>query len=268
MLKQFLLTTLLLWLSLQAATAAPLCPPKPVKLDFLELGIYYKSERGVAAGNGIDRDLVDELSRRSGCAFDARVQPRARTLIELKAGRTDMATATLNTPERENYLWLFPYVRSHHIILLGQAAPASVTSLADFQNASSLKFGVIRGFMHSAFYDPLILAWSKEGRVKVYVDEAHLIDGLLRGEVAAVTSYHGVFQFYLDGKLNTDTVRVVDWDKDNLQAVGHLGLSKVNFSQAEALEWGMLLKAIQQDGTLLKIFRKYVNAQEALRMLP
>ncbi|MFZ6745513.1 substrate-binding periplasmic protein [Undibacterium sp. JH2W] len=255
-------------LACNIATAAPKCPPNPIKLDFIELGIYFKSERGVAAGNGIDRDLVDELSKRSGCVFDARMQARARSLIEIKAGRTDMMMATLSTPEREEYLWLFPYVRSHHIVLLGPAAPATMQTLAQFQAASTLKFGAIRGFMHSAFYDPLITAWTQADRIRFYVDEAHLINALIKGEVAAVTSYQGAFQFYIDSKINPNTVRVVDWDAGNLQAVGNLAISKARFSQAEAHEWGMLLKAIQQDGTLLKIYRKYVDAREAQNMLP
>ncbi|MFZ6676610.1 substrate-binding periplasmic protein [Undibacterium sp. Tian12W] len=249
-------------------TAAPKCPSQPVKLDFIELGIYFKSERGIAAGNGIDRDLVDELSRRSGCVFDAKVQPRARTWIELKAGRIDMMTATLSAPEREEQLWLFPYVRSHHIILLGPSAPTTLHTLEQFQAARSLKFGVIRGFVHSPFYDPLIAAWTQENRVRVYADEAHLINALMQGEVAAVTTYPGVFQFYINARVNPNSVRMADWDKSNLQAVGNLGISKARFSHAEAHEWGMLIKAIQQDGTLLKIYRKYVGAHEAQNMLP
>lgn len=250
------------------ASAAPKCPSQPIKLDLLELGIFFKSERGKAAGNGIDRDLVDELSKRSGCAFDAKVQPRARTWIEIKAGRIDMMTATLSTPEREEFLWLFPYVRAHHIILLGPSAPSTLHTLAQFQKASSLKFGVIRGFAHSAFYDPLIAAWMQEDRVRVYPDEAHLINALIQGEVAAVTSYPGVFQFYINAKVNPNSVRMVDWDKGNLQVLGNFGISKARFSEAEAHEWGMLIKAIQLDGTLLKIYRKYVGAREAHNMLP
>lgn len=250
------------------ALAAPKCPPQPIKLDFLELGIYFKSERGIAAGNGIDRDLVDELSKRSGCAFDAKVQPRARTWIELEAGRVDMMTATLRTPEREEFLWLFPYVRSHHIILLGPSAPSTLHTLAQFQKARSLKFGVIRGFAHGAFYAPLIAAWTQEDRVRVYPDEAHLINALIQGEVAAVTSYPGAFQFYINANINPNSVRMVDWDKGNLQVLGNLGISKAHFSQVEAHKWGMLIKAMQRDGTLLKIYRKYVGAHEAQKMLP
>jgi len=269
MLNRYFLACLLpFFLASNMAAATPKCPPHPIRLDFLELGIYYKSERGVAAGNGIDRDLVDELSKRSGCVFNAKVQPRARSWIELKAGRIDMMTATLSTPEREEFLWLFPYVRTHHIILLGPSAPSTLHTLAQFQAARSLKFGVIRGFAHSAFYDPLIAEWTKEDRVRVYVDEAHLINALIQGEVAAATSYPGVFQFYINAKVNPNSVRMVDWDKGNLQVLGNFAISKANFSKDEAHEWGMLIKAIQQDGTLLKIYRKYVGAHEAHNMLP
>ncbi len=269
MLNRYLPACLLpFWFVCNMVTAAPKCPPQPVKLGFMELGIYFKSERGIAAGNGIDRDLVDELSKRSGCAFDAKVQPRARTWIELKADRIDMMTATLSTPEREELLWLFPYVRSHHIVLLGPSAPTGLRTLEQFQAARSLKFGVIRGFAHSAFYDPLIAAWTQEGWVKVYADEAHLINALILGEVAAVTSYPGVFQFYINARVNPNSVRMEDWHKSNLQVLGNFGISKARFSQAEAHEWGMLIKAMQQDGTLLKIYRKYVSAHEAQNMLP
>ncbi|BBB68868.1 hypothetical protein UNDYM_4615 [Undibacterium sp. YM2] len=269
MFKRFTFLTFFLYsLCLGVACAAPKCPSETIKVDLLELGIFFKSERGIAAGNGIDRDLVDELSKRSGCKFEAKVQARARTWVELKAGRKDMTMAALSSPEREEYLWSFPYVRMHHIVLLGPATPSSINTLEEFQGASTLKFGVIRGFRHSAFYDPLIAAWTQADRVKVYVDEAHLINALIQGEIAAATSYPGVFQFYIDTKTAPTTVRVLDWDKDNLQAIGNISFSKARFSQAEAQEWGLLIKAMQHDGTLLKIYRKYVGPAEAQNMLP
>jgi polar amino acid transport system substrate-binding protein len=255
------------WLCAGSVLAGPHCPQTPVRVDFLEFGVFYKSTRN-AMGTGIDRDLVDELSKRSGCSFDGKVQARARTWLELKAGNVDMTTSGVRTEEREAFFWFLPYHRTHHVVLLGSAAPPSVNTLAEFEANPTLKVGVVRGFKHSSFYDPLIAKWAQAGRVIEHVDEALLMGALQRGEVAAVVSSAGVYHLYTNAETGPHKLRVMDWDPGNMQVIGNLVLSKARFDQAEATKWGLLLKDMQRDGSLLRIFRKYVSAEEAQSMLP
>ncbi len=250
------------------ALAGPICPPMPIRLDYFEFGLFYSSAGGTRAGDGIDSAIVEELARRSGCSFDAQLQARARTWIELQSGRLDMTVSGLRTNERDSFAWFLPYTRLQHSVLLGPSAPASVATLEQFQSAPTLKFGVVRGFRHSTFYDPLIEQWKLAGRVIEYVDEALLVAALQRGDVAAMLSYPAVYRRYLSADEASLKIRVRDWDSDTIGINGHLVLSKERFSRTEMLKWEQLLKDMRRDGTLLKVFRKYLSAEEAVRMLP
>ncbi|MBY0237493.1 MAG: ABC transporter substrate-binding protein, partial [Burkholderiaceae bacterium] len=75
-------------LTLAANAAAISCPDKPIKLAFYHYGLlYFESPAGQA--RGIDRDLVDVLTQRSGCKFQTVVQTRARIWMDLEAGWLD-----------------------------------------------------------------------------------------------------------------------------------------------------------------------------------
>lgn len=248
--------------------AAPTCPAEPIKLALFEFGVFHKELRGTNAGVGIDDDIVAELSRRSGCKFDVSLQARARTWIELKLGRWDMTVSGIRTEERDEFFWFIPYVQLRHSVLLGSGAPSSIQSLADFQLSKTLKFGVVRGFKHNLFYDARILKWQQSGRVEEYVDEPSLLDGLKRGEVAAMLSYPAVFRSYLQPEdFSPKLIRSTDWNPGDGNIKGCLVLSKKNFSKEAFFEWGKLIKEMKDDGTLLRIFRKYLNEKEASSML-
>jgi polar amino acid transport system substrate-binding protein len=248
--------------------AAPTCPAEPIKLALFEFGVFHKELRGTNAGVGIDDDIVAELSRRSGCKFEVSLQARARTWIELKLGRWDMTVSGVRTDERDEFFWFVPYYQLRHSVLLGSGAPPSMHSLADFQLSKTLKFGVVRSFKHNLFYDALISKWQQNGRIEEYVDEPSLLDGLKRGEVAAMLSYPAVFRSYLQPEdLSPKLIRSVDWNPGEGNIKGSLVLSKRNFSKESFAEWEKLIKEMKDDGTLIRIFRKYLNEKEALNML-
>lgn len=251
-----------------AAFAGPRCPPVPIKVGYLEFGVFYRSIPGANTGTGIDRDLIDELSKRSGCRFESQAMPRARLWIELQAGRTHMAPSGIRTPIRDAYYWFLPYQRTHQVVLLGPGAPSTVTTPAEFQSVAHLKFGVVRGYVHSSFYEPLIAEWKQAGRVVEYVDQSQLIDALRHGEIAAVVSSSGAYRLDLAVDADMKDIRILDWDPDNIKVVGNLMLSKARFDKAEAEKWAQLVADMRRDGTLLRIFRKYVLPDEAANMLP
>ncbi|MCX8027331.1 MAG: transporter substrate-binding domain-containing protein [Thermodesulfovibrionales bacterium] len=67
--------------------AAPLdCINNPIKLAFYEYGYFYYDD-----GKGIDRDIVDDIAKLSGCKFQIEVMTRARIWAELKKGSLDMS---------------------------------------------------------------------------------------------------------------------------------------------------------------------------------
>ncbi len=250
-----------------AAQAAPHCRPAPIRLDYLELGWFYASTAS-PKGKGIDYDLVQELARRSGCAFNARLRVRAQTWNRLKDGQVDMTVNGIRSDVRAELAWFLPYVRVYHEVLLGKGAPATIRSLADFEAAPGLKFGVVRGYRHNPFYDALLAKWRAAGRVLEYSDEAALIVAVRHGEVAAMLSYPATYQYYLSAGQVRRELRVASWNPAFDYVTLNLVISKNMMGQQEAEQWHELLRTMRQDGTLLRIFQRYLNPQDARTMLP
>lgn len=84
---------------------APLCradeaPPLRVMTD---LWPPFRMVREDGQLQGLDIDLLNELSRRTGMRFDVQRAPWARGLAALEQGTADMMTGLAKTPERERY---------------------------------------------------------------------------------------------------------------------------------------------------------------------
>lgn len=261
------LTLLALSLPAAAAAAGPQCPAAPIQVEHLEIGLFYSSEPG-KAGKGIDHDLIRELAKRSGCAMHSSLEVRARTWAKLKDGQAGMTINGIRTPERDGFAWFYPYTRVYHQVLLGKGAPAALRTQADFEAAAALKFGVVRSYKHNPYYDPLLQTWAKAGRVTEYANETELLAALRRGEVAAVLSYPATYRHYLTPEQLRREVRLTSWDPVYSYVPLNLVVSKHRFSAVEAAKWGKLLEAVQKDGTLLRIFEKYLGPDEARLMLP
>lgn len=250
-----------------SAHAGPRCPAAPIRLDHLELGLFYASA-APPASRGIDHELVQELARRSGCAIDARLVVRDQTWNRLRDGQADMTVNGIRSDARAEFAWFVPYVRVYHEVLLGKGAPPALRSLADFEAAPGLAFGVVRGYRHNPFYDSLLAKWRSAGRVREYPDEAALIAALRRGEVAAMLSYPATYHYYLSKEQVRREVRVASWNPAFDYVTLNLVISKKMMGHAEAQQWQELLRTMRQDGTLLRIFQHYLDAQEARTMLP
>ena len=72
--------TVRLWVALSfvlmSTTYASEHPPcqKPISFALYEMGFFFES----AGNSGIDKDIAEELARRSGCPFTLSLKPRAR----------------------------------------------------------------------------------------------------------------------------------------------------------------------------------------------
>ena len=94
-----LIATLLATMTAIAAAAPFDCDSKPIRLAFYETGSFYFFENGRATGS--DKDIVEELTKRSGCRFDTQLVMRARIWADLASGDLDMSVSGIQTPERD-----------------------------------------------------------------------------------------------------------------------------------------------------------------------
>ena len=158
---------------LQAAEPAPLLvmtdlwPPFRVLDDSGEL-------------RGLDIDLLEQLSERTGLRFEILRAPWARGLAALQQGKADLMTGLAKTSEREAYVRYLPrpyYACAPRFYTIPQRASA----LHSYAQLSGLNVGQVLG---SAYFEPFD---SDQNLRKTAVNnEAQLLGMLARGRLGAV----------------------------------------------------------------------------------
>ncbi len=264
--KKMLLLRHLSWIcffcttSLLQAQNLPDCPPRPIVLAFQELGQFYRN------GAGLDKDMVDELAARSGCKFETPVLPRARTWQEIEAGRVDMTLSAIKTPERAEKFWFFPYLQARLVVIIHKDKAVNVQTQEDFLNQPDLHLGVVRS-THQGYVEDFVQQLRKLGRVVDVNDSERLYAMLEARRFDAVIGIPLIYSAYLDPAQFDNKYRVMDWGPEHLKGYAQLVITKKNFNEAQAQRWNQLLRAMINDGTMLRMLKKYINASEAEKML-
>lgn len=250
-------------LSLPASPApTELYCSRPLRVALFEFGLMYRQ----ATADGIDARLLDAIAKRTGCEFVQVVLPRNRIWAELQGGTLDVATAAIPTPERKEYGFLLPYMKTRNLFLLDAKVANKVGSLDQFE-ASRYRLGVVRGFRHEAAYDSLIARLAAQGRVVEGADVNDLFKLLDRGVVSAILSQPIVFKAYYTEEQQKTKVVLNDWAPPEQFAVGALILARKSFTPEQAKLWDVLVTDMLRDGTLQKINAQYVSAAQARDLL-
>ncbi|MGG2399111.1 substrate-binding periplasmic protein [Pseudomonas sp. SH1-B] len=129
---------------------------------------------------GLDIDLLEELSRRTGLRFDVQRAPWARGLAALEQGTADMMTGLARTPERERYIQYLdvPYYACSPRLY---ASPVQAMRLRDYSALRGLRIGYV---LESVYFQPFDDDQSLD---KVGVsNESQLLGMLVRGRIDAL----------------------------------------------------------------------------------
>ena len=100
--------------------------------------------------DGIDRELLQELSVRSGVEIRLLRYPFARALQDLQAGRVDLITSLAKTPARSRFIGYLstPYYQCHPTFY---ALPAMAQQVRRYADLDGKTIGYVRG---SAYFEP------------------------------------------------------------------------------------------------------------------
>lgn len=126
---------------------------------------------------GLDIDLLAELSRRTGLHFEVQRAPWARGLAALEQGSAVLMTGLARTPERERYIRYLdvPYYACSPRFY---ASPALAMRLNDYASLRGLRIGYV---LESVYFQPFDDDRSLD---KVGVSsEQQLLDMLVRGRL-------------------------------------------------------------------------------------
>jgi len=238
------------------AADKPDCP-RPLSLALHEHGLLYSGE----TGEGIDKDMADELARRSGCKLIVSVMPRARIWQLIEGGALDFSLSGITNPAREQFAAFAWYVSNKYYLLVRK--DANVGALADFERNPQLKLGVIRSFRYSPTANRFVDALDAQGRVSHASSLDPLYQVLLDNRVQAMIIEPFDYPTILQGTVRAQT-RIVEFDDP---PVPHgLIMSKKSLSPAQQQAWRALVDEMRADGTVQRIFEKYFSIELARSM--
>ena len=253
-----LLATLFATTGLQAHEA----PCGPYQVAFYETGLlYFKSVAGDYVG--IDRDVVEEVGRRTGCTLVRVMESRVRTWTALAGGTLDMTVSGIETLERQRFASFIPYVlNNRNYLIVRNELAARVKTMDEFRTQKSLRLGVIKSFVHGATLDPWIEALRREGRVHEVADLEVLARVFAAGRVDAFLSQPVVWGPLLKHNQLDGTVQMLDIaPRDN--AVLGLVLSRQRVAAVDVDRMRNAIEMMRADGTLEVIFARYVDRPTA-----
>jgi polar amino acid transport system substrate-binding protein len=256
--NKFFVLALLLLAAAGPALAAdkPDCS-RPFSLALHDHGLLYSMQ----TGEGIDRDIADELMRRSGCKVGVSLMPRARIWQLIESGALDFSLSGISNEARERFAGFAWYFSNKYYLLLRR--DAGVRVLADFERNPALRLGVIRSFRYSPTANRLVDALDAEQRVSYATSLEPLYQILLDNRVQAMIIEPFDYPALEAARLREQT-SILEFEDP---PVPHgLIMSKKALPAAQQQAWRALIDGMRADGTVQRIFGKYFSPELARTM--
>lgn len=223
-------------------------------LALYDHGLLYSAQ----SDQGIDRDFADELIRRSGCKINVRLLPLSRIWQLIESGALDFSTSGVRIMDRQNFADFAWYFIDKYYLLVRTDAKAQ--SIADFERNTQLKIGVVRGIRYTNSTNNFIDHLSADSRVSF----ASILDTLYN--VMAINRIQGMIIEPFDlPQVSSGPLRslctIIEFED---AAVPHgLVMSKKAIPETERRKWHNLVEEMRNDGTMLKIFSRYLSSDIA-----
>jgi polar amino acid transport system substrate-binding protein len=258
MTSRFILAFLLVLGHFGLVHAAPLDCSRTYTLALHDHGLLYSAE----SDSGIDKDVADELIRRSGCKVVVSLMPRARIWQLIESGALDFSLSGIANTERNKFAGFAWYFSNKYYLLVRN--DAAVRSLAAFEQNNNLQLGVIRSFRYSESANRLVDTLQSANRISQAGGLAPLYQTLMQGRIQGMIIEPFDFPALEEKKIR-ELSTILEF---NDAAVPHgLIMSNKALSPTQQEQWRALVNAMRNDGTMLRIFEKYFKPEMAAAMV-
>lgn len=230
---------------------------RPLSLALHDHGLLYSAQ----SGEGIDKDVADELMRRSGCKMSVTVLPRARIWQLIESGALDFSLSGINNEERDRFAGFAWYFSNKYYLLVRK--DARVRGLPDFESNPALRLGVIRSFRYGATANRLVDRLDGERRVSYSTSLDPLYEILLDNRVQAMIIEPFDYPAVKSAKLREQTA-ILEFDDPSIPH--GLIMSRKALSTQQQQAWRALIDGMRADGTVQRIFEKYFTPEMARTM--
>lgn len=240
-----------------AKAVTPDCS-RPYTLALHDHGLLYSAETDA----GIDKDVADELIRRSGCKVTVSLMPRARIWQLIESGALDFSLSGIRNAERDKFAAFAWYFSNKYYLLVRK--DSGIRNLADFTRNDRLQLGVIRGFRYSENANQMVDRLQVENRLSMAGGLAPLYQTLMLNRIQGMIIEPFDYPT-LEEKRIRDLTTIIEF---NDPAVPHgLIMSKKSLALSEQEKWRVLVNGMRTDGTMRRIFEKYFAPDLAAAMV-
>lgn len=199
---------------------------------------------------GLDFDLLDELSRRTGLRFEIQVVPWARTLAAMRNGQVQMMTGLARTAERETFIdYLQPSYYSCSPRFYGP--PQRAEAITEYAQLRGPRIGYV---LESAYFQ----AFDSDSELtKVGVkNEQQLLQMQLRGRVDLLVGTDCQLDYQLrDPALGSRVVKLA-YRPDSTTEL-FIGFSRQDARPREEELIGTALRQLLDEGWVTRAAARY-----------
>jgi polar amino acid transport system substrate-binding protein len=227
---------------------------RPLSLGLHEHGLLYAGQ----TGEGIDKDIADEMARRSGCRLTL---PRARIWQLIETGALDFTLSGIANPQRDKFAAFAWYVSNKYYLLVRR--DAEVRNAAEFRRKRGLRLGLIRSFRYGEQANAFVDAVEAEERITYAGSLDPLYTILLDDGIQAMIIEPFDFPVIASAQLKAQTAILEFGDPPVLHG---LVMSRKSLPPAQLVAWREVILSMRADGTMRRIFEKYFPADLARQM--
>lgn len=255
---RLLLALLVLISPLSLASAATPDCSRTYTLALHDHGLLYSAD----TDTGIDKDVADELIRRSGCKVTVSLMQRSRIWQLIESGALDFSLSGIANAERDKFAGFAWYFSNKYYLLVRNDSGAR--NLSGFEQNDKLQLGVIRSFRYSESANRLVDKLQSANRVSRAGGLAPLYQTLMLGRVQGMIIEPFDFPALEEKKIRELTT-ILEF---NDSAVLHgLIMSKKALSVTQQEQWREIVNAMRADGAMRRIFEKYFKPELAAALV-
>lgn len=254
------------WVSIAliAYSSGALAECGPYRVGYHALGQLYEVDSAGKA-QGIDKDVMEELARRSGCTFVTEVNSRVRIWEAIRNGRLDLTTSVLPTPDRAALGDIVVYKTSRNRLLVRAHSAVTLDSLGAFVATENARLVVVRSFMYAEPFDDWIAKLRDQKKLVEVVDFDTALRVFAAGRVDAMIVHSGTEERIDLAMASSGGYRIVKVDGAHTFPSGIL-ISKLTVKDEDQKLLRRVLVAMVQDGTVDRIVKHYQgDGDEVLR---
>ncbi|GAA5180320.1 hypothetical protein GCM10025771_24540 [Niveibacterium umoris] len=258
-----LFIALLLWFGWAAAAPLETCS-RPLTVGYYLIPpLYFKTHEN-PVWRGVDKDVIDELARRTGCTFVPRFESRVRIWAQLESGQLDLTVSGIPTPERERFATFLIYLQTRNMLAIRRDDSRPPQTAKALAAAERFTLATTRGYRYGPPFEAWIVRLAATNQIVETADEEAALHLLSIGRVDGAIVRESAWEYYAS-EFPAGSLRLVDMEAPYVPA--GLAMSREHIGEGLRKTFAEAIAAMKRDGTLLKIAERHVSGEASARLV-